>query len=137
MTISKLSEEDPTHQCTGFQHQFNVLDQICPSPTDVNSFTALKYPDKNRGNKYLPGKKTTTFFEYIFVFLKRPVIEIIVSLLLVESSRVILKGEQPDYIYAVFVDVRKLWLLNYMLYVNIGHSRATSIRRPTSLLRIL
>ena len=55
--ISELNEEDPTHQCTGYQHQFNVLDQVSPSPTEVNCSTALKHPDKNRGDKYLPSKK--------------------------------------------------------------------------------
>ena len=55
MAINKLNAEDPTHQCTGYQHQFNVLDQVSPSPTEINCSTALKYPDKNRGDKYLPG----------------------------------------------------------------------------------
>ena len=57
VAISELTEEDPTHQCTGYQHQFNVLNQVSPNPTEVNCSTALKHPDKNRGDKYLPGKK--------------------------------------------------------------------------------
>ena len=56
MVINRLRKEDPTHQCTGYQHQFNVLDQVSPSPTEVNYSTALKHPDKNRGDKYLPGE---------------------------------------------------------------------------------
>ena len=60
------SEKDPTHQCTGYQHQFNVLDQVSPNPTEVNCSTALKHPDKNRGDKYLPGilKSTHLLYKY-------------------------------------------------------------------------
>ena len=56
MAMRNLCQVDPTHQCTGYQHQFNVLNQVSPNPTEVNCSTALKHPDKNRGNKYLPGK---------------------------------------------------------------------------------
>ena len=55
LQMDKLSREDPTHKCTVYQHQFNVLDQVTPSPTEVNCSTALNNPNKNRGNKYLPG----------------------------------------------------------------------------------
>ena len=71
--IDRLRKEDPTHQCTGYQHQFNVLDQVSPSPTEINCSTALQHPDKNRGDKYLPGKKncmhvTSNLCEKIILF---------------------------------------------------------------------
>ena len=75
MTLNKLSEVDPTHQCTGYQHQFNVLDQMSPSPIEVNSLTAVKVPDKNRINKYLPGEKIDRF-----LFFTSPIIDVIVLL---------------------------------------------------------
>lgn len=55
MEMNKLTYEDPTHKCTGYQHQFNVLGQVSPSPTEVNCSVALRNPKKNRGDKYLPG----------------------------------------------------------------------------------
>ena len=55
LQMDKLSHEDPTHKCTVYQHQFKVLDQVTPSPTEVNCSTALNNPNKNRGDKYLPG----------------------------------------------------------------------------------
>ena len=55
MAVSKLKQKGPDRKCTSYQHQFNVLDQVSPNPTEVNSSIALKHPDKNRGNKYLPG----------------------------------------------------------------------------------
>ena len=58
LEMNKLSREDPTHKCTGYQHQFNILDHVTPSPTEVNCSIALKNPNKNRGDKYLPGTFT-------------------------------------------------------------------------------
>ena len=55
LEIDKLSHEDPTHKCSGYQYQFNVLDQVSASPNEVNCSIALKNPGKNRGDKYLPG----------------------------------------------------------------------------------
>ena len=46
LEIDKLSREDPSHKCTGYQHQFNILEQVTPSPTDSEN------PDENMGGKY-------------------------------------------------------------------------------------
>ena len=111
MTTKKLNEEDPNYQlCTGYQHQFNVLEQVSPNPIEVNCFTALKHPDKNRGDKYLPGKTERTLWAAVIV-------QLVCSLshkcftftinIVVEQFRVMLFGERPDYIHAVTANVRK------------------------------
>ena len=72
--MDKLRREDPAHKCTGYQHQFNILDHVTPSPTEVNCSIALKNPLKNRGDKYLPGVFVTTvaFLQLMEEFLIEP-----------------------------------------------------------------
>ncbi len=55
VAVDRLSREDSSEQCNGYEHQLRVLDQVSPNPSQVNCSTALKHPDKNRGDKYLPG----------------------------------------------------------------------------------
>ncbi len=44
-----------TEKSSGYEHQLRVLDQVCPISSQVDCSTALKHPDKNWGDKYLPG----------------------------------------------------------------------------------
>ena len=82
LQMDKLSREDPTHKCTVYQHQFNVLDQVTPCPTEVNCSTALNNPNKNRGDKYLPG--ALQLLHFVSQFIGR-----IMLLLVLSMSRVI------------------------------------------------
>ncbi|XP_064386173.1 uncharacterized protein LOC135334783 [Halichondria panicea] len=72
--ILNMSSVAPGKTVSGFQYQFQILEQVSPNPNEINSSAALESMDKNRGKKYLPA----------------------------DNSRVFLKGEQPDYIHAVF-----------------------------------
>ncbi len=60
VAVERLNREDPSEQCNGYEHQLRILDQVSPSPSQVNCSTALKHPDKNKGDKYLPGEDTVS-----------------------------------------------------------------------------
>ncbi|XP_064386164.1 uncharacterized protein LOC135334777 [Halichondria panicea] len=72
--IQKISSVAPGKTISDFQYQFQILEQVTPNPKEVRSPIAVKNAARNRNMDYLPP----------------------------ETSRVILKGEQPDYIHAVF-----------------------------------
>ncbi|XP_064393132.1 uncharacterized protein LOC135340597 isoform X2 [Halichondria panicea] len=72
--IQKMSLVPPGKTTSEFQYQFQILEQVTPNPKEVRSLIAVKNAARNRNMDYLPP----------------------------EPSRVILKGEQPDYIHAVF-----------------------------------
>ncbi|XP_064386224.1 receptor-type tyrosine-protein phosphatase alpha-like [Halichondria panicea] len=72
--IQKMSSVLPGKPISDFQYQFQILEQVTPNPKEVRSPIAVKNAARNRNMDYLPP----------------------------ETSRVILKGEQPDYIHAVF-----------------------------------
>ena len=121
-TIQKLSRVDPTKKSTGFEYQFKILEQVSPNPKEVNCATGKRHLDKNRGNKYLPCEfihslNTLCHPLPVFVFVSNmsctaskytSVLYSFARSLLppAETSRVILKGEQPDYIHAVFAHVK-------------------------------
>ena len=70
---------------------------MSPSPTEVYCSTALKHPDKNRGDKYLPGEKTNTpSIMYLLLLLA----------VLVEVTHTDMRGEQQDYFHVTTVNVR-------------------------------
>ena len=115
-TIQKLSCVDSTKKSTGFEYQFKILEQVSPNPKEVNCATGKRHLDKNRGNKYLPCEFIHTLCHplpvFVFISWLRPGFQVYImffahSLLPpAETSRVILRGEQPDYIHAVFAHVR-------------------------------
>ena len=35
-----------------------ILEQVSPNPDDIQCSSALTYPERNRGNKFLPGMYT-------------------------------------------------------------------------------
>ncbi|XP_064386156.1 uncharacterized protein LOC135334774 isoform X2 [Halichondria panicea] len=72
--IQKMLSVAPGKTLSDFQYQFQILEQVTPNPKEVRSPIAVKNAARNRNMDYLPP----------------------------ETSRVILKGEQPDYIHAVF-----------------------------------
>ncbi|XP_064386154.1 uncharacterized protein LOC135334773 isoform X2 [Halichondria panicea] len=72
--IQKMSLVPPGKTISDFQYQFQILEQVTPNPKEVRSPIAVKNAARNRNMDYLPP----------------------------ETSRVILKREQPDYIHAVF-----------------------------------
>ncbi|XP_064386168.1 uncharacterized protein LOC135334780 isoform X2 [Halichondria panicea] len=72
--IQKMLSVTPGKTISEFQYQFQILEQVTPNPKEVRSPIAVKNAARNRNMDYLPP----------------------------ETSRVILKGEQPDYIHAVF-----------------------------------
>ncbi|XP_064386166.1 uncharacterized protein LOC135334779 [Halichondria panicea] len=72
--IQKMSLVSPGKTISDFQYQFQIMEQVTPNPKEVQSPIAVKNAARNRNMDYLPP----------------------------ETSRVILKGEQPDYIHAVF-----------------------------------
>ena len=54
--IQRMSQVAQGKNCTEFQYQFQILEQVSPKPDEVISSTAQKNTDKNRGMKYLPGE---------------------------------------------------------------------------------
>ena len=54
--IQKLSQVAQGKNCTGFQYQFQILEQVTPNPDQISCSTAQKHPTKNRGVMYLPGE---------------------------------------------------------------------------------
>ncbi|XP_064386146.1 uncharacterized protein LOC135334769 isoform X3 [Halichondria panicea] len=76
--IQKMSSVAPGKTVSGFQYQFQILEQVSPNPNEVNCSGALRHKNLNRGIQYLP----------------------------IENHRVFLKGEDPgrDYVNAVFVN---------------------------------
>ena len=54
--IQMMSQIAQGKSCTGFQYQFQILDQVSPKPDEVISSTAQRNLDKNRGKQYLPGE---------------------------------------------------------------------------------
>ncbi|CAI8028519.1 Receptor-type tyrosine-protein phosphatase alpha [Geodia barretti] len=61
----------------GFAHQFAVLEQMSQRPDEVTANFAARNPDRNRSQEFLPADKW----------------------------RVALRGDHPDYINAVFINV--------------------------------
>ena len=54
--IQRMSQVVQDKSCTGFQFQFQVLEQVTPNPDQISCSTAQKHPTKNRGIMYLPGE---------------------------------------------------------------------------------
>ena len=54
--IQKMSGPAPGQSSTGFQYQFQILEQVTPNPNEVNCNTAKKHRGQNRGDQYLPSK---------------------------------------------------------------------------------
>ncbi|XP_019855551.1 PREDICTED: uncharacterized threonine-rich GPI-anchored glycoprotein PJ4664.02-like [Amphimedon queenslandica] len=77
--IGKLSEQDPETGQTGYNKQFTVLEQVTQKPDEVTHNIASQNKDKNRSTQFLPP----------------------------DNHRVVLKGQQPNYINAVYVDSYK------------------------------
>uniref|UniRef100_A0A1X7U806 Uncharacterized protein n=1 Tax=Amphimedon queenslandica TaxID=400682 RepID=A0A1X7U806_AMPQE len=75
--IGKLSEQDPETGQTGYNKQFTVLEQVTQKPDEVTHNIASQNKDKNRSTQFLPP----------------------------DNHRVVLKGQQPNYINAVYVDI--------------------------------
>ena len=110
-----------------------VLDQVSPKPSEVNSATASQYPDRNRNTEYLPG---TYMFLTAYHSVHNYVCLLYVAHYVADRYRVLLKGEHPDYIHAAFVHVSACWFactVGFTLAAN--RSRATSSRRLSLLLK--
>ena len=54
--IQRMSQVAQGKNCTGFQYQFQILEQVTPKPNEVISITAQRNQDRNRGRQYLPGE---------------------------------------------------------------------------------
>ena len=39
--------------------ELQVLEQVSPSPLEMQCSSALRYPERNRGNQFLPGECVT------------------------------------------------------------------------------
>ena len=79
-----------------------VLDQVSPRPEEVIANFAAKNPDQNRSHDFLPG---TTFHHHtLLITLPTHLYST------ADEWRVHLKGEHPDYINAVYINVC-LWFL--------------------------
>ena len=125
--IAKMKRNDTKNQPHGFQYQFKVcrfcmvrsrypliffslqiLEQVSPNPKEIHCSGALNCPDRNRSDKYLPGELAyipivnwdhgTVVSSYIIICYDVPLFS-------ADRWRVILKGEQPDYIHAVNINV--------------------------------
>ena len=75
-----------------------ILEQVSPNPEEIHCSGALSYPERNRSEKFLPGK-------YSHCELGQCAIIIAILLFPADRWRVNLKGEQPDYIHAVSINV--------------------------------
>ncbi len=58
--IQKMSAVAPGKTTSGFQYQFQILEQVSPNPDEVNCTAALKHKDLNRGTQYLPSEYLKT-----------------------------------------------------------------------------
>ena len=68
--MQKLSQTAQGQKCTGFQYQFQILEQVTPNPSQVRSNVAVKNANRNRNMKYLPRKymKVIAWLKIIFFF---------------------------------------------------------------------
>ena len=54
---------------TGLQTQYSILSQVTPDPDDVINETAQSHTDKNRSDKYLPGKVLLNISQWMIHFI--------------------------------------------------------------------
>ena len=59
--IQKMSSVAPGKTVSGFQYQFQILEQVSPNPNEVNCSGALRHKNLNRGIQYLPSKYLLRF----------------------------------------------------------------------------
>ena len=94
---------------------------MSPKPEDISCLEALQNPNKNRSNRYLPGMRYTG--NLCCVNLKHANTG--------DVCRVILRGDQDNYINAVYVNVSLINL--FILYsLTCNHCRVTSSRERSS-----
>ena len=121
--ILKLEEKGPEN-ISGFEAQFHVkaktnvshitvygtitycqcqvLEQVCPKPSEVLTVHAMRFSHRNRNLNFLPCK-INCHVEIIIAYVQ---FHFHYFSLIADRWRVPLKGESPDYIHASFVNVQ-------------------------------
>ena len=80
-----------------------VLEQVTPKPDQVRKDVAIRFHQKNRSMDYAP--REYIYIALVYLRMSCCIDSYVLTIYTADKHRVPLKGEHPDYINAVFINV--------------------------------